>query len=181
MGLQAYEFNPPSQIDSLSETGCLTLRWDCNYSWSKIYNWHWFCSMKCLQETSTDLLTRLKINWTVFRVFFGMKSESSRSPSQMNSLLCFGFCHWIIRLFQTESFIHGFFFKPSGCQFLLFPTWVGSAVLKIIQRIQHFIISHVQGTRRKVTAPALSCHNSASRITAALPRCALVSLKKRES
>lgn len=41
---------------------CWTLEWDCNYSWSKIYCGHWFCSMKYLQETSTDSLTWLKIN-----------------------------------------------------------------------------------------------------------------------
>lgn len=71
-----------------------TLAWDCNYSWSKIYCRHWFCSMKYLQEASTDSLTRLKINWTVFR-FFGMKWESSRSASHMNDLFIFFFFHWI--------------------------------------------------------------------------------------
>lgn len=112
MGPQAYEFNPICQIDSLSDTACLILKWDCNYSWSKIYNGHWFCSMKCLQEMSTDLLTRLKINWTVFR-FFGMKSESSRCPSQINNLVCFGFLS-LNPLFISdfESFIHCFFYNP---------------------------------------------------------------------
>lgn len=80
-----------------------TLEWDCNYSWSKIYCGHWFCSMKYLQETSTDSLTWLKINWSVFR-FFGMEWECSRSASHMNDLFCF-LLFWFFSslnpLFQT--------------------------------------------------------------------------------
>lgn len=94
-GPQACEFNPP-EIEDFEEF----LKWD--FSWSKIYYRHWFCSMEYLQETSTDSLARLKINWIVFW-FFGMKSESSASPAQTNHLVWFGFSTSVSGF---ESFIH---------------------------------------------------------------------------
>lgn len=80
-----------------------TLEWDSNYSWSKIYCRHWFCSMKYLQKASTDSLTWLKINWTVFR-FFGMEWGSSRSASHMNDLFLFFFFHHSVLYFRLSVF-----------------------------------------------------------------------------
>lgn len=69
-----------------------TLEWDCNYSWSKIDCRHRFCSMKYLQETSTDSLTGLKINWTVFVVFWNaMRILQISLSHEWFVLFCFFF------------------------------------------------------------------------------------------
>lgn len=91
-GSQTCRFNPVSQVDSLSDTGCFTLEWDWNDSWSKTYNRHSVCSMKGLQEMFTDLLIQFKINWTL-RGFF---LEWNQNPPD-------SFSRWVFFVHVTKS------------------------------------------------------------------------------
>lgn len=83
------------------------MKWDRSSSWSKIYYRHCFCSMKRLQQTSTDSLTRLKINRTIFKDFWNAVSILQVSLSKEYFVLV-----WFLSVnppssSDFESFVRG--------------------------------------------------------------------------